>query len=218
MADAARIIEENQARLPVREQLDSNDFLAAARAGEVETAQLQRLVTGEFLILDAEIYKFGSMVVRYRHEVPAALFANLAVLYLAQRRLLADSVVGDVGLDTQRLRDSEMEPAVLDFSLAETWAAVHAGPAEVALGVHTDFQLYAPVARELVDALGKLDTVPASLVTFLENYSEEPAELTGRLAEVVDYGLADGEPEQRVTRAAGTIPDLLTGYWRYVAG
>ncbi|CCH30999.1 hypothetical protein ABZ816_01865 [Actinosynnema sp. NPDC047251] len=218
MANATELIEQHQSRLPIRDQVDTNGFLAAARAGEVRPEQLRRFVAGEFLTQDAEMSKYGNLILRHRHEVPAAVFAHLAVLFTAQRRLLADMAAADVGLDPEQLRAADQPPAVQAFSLNETWVGVHAGPAEAALAVHTDFQLFAPVATELVDALGKLSDVPGSVVTYLENYAEEPAVLRERLVEVVEHGLAGGEPEKWLTRSAENVPELLTDYWRYVTG
>lgn len=217
MANAVRIIEKHREGLPIREQVEANGLLAAARQGKVEPAHLQRFAKAEYLTQDAEIYKYGSMIVRNRDEVPAALFAHLGVIYTAQRRLLVDATLPDVGVDVAQLRGADLPPGIEEFSMAEAWLAIHAGPGEVALAVHTDFQLYAPVAAELVDALGKLDDVPQSVVRYLENYAQEPAELTDRLAEVVEYGLEHGESEDRVLRSSAEIPDLLTGYWSYVA-
>ncbi|GAA1348750.1 hypothetical protein [Saccharothrix algeriensis] len=218
MANAANLIQDHQSRLPIREQVETNGLLAAARAGRVSAEQLQRFVAAEFLSQNAEIVKYGNLLVRHSHEVPGVVFAHLAALYLSQRRLLTDVAAADVGLNVDELRSADLPQEVHDFSLAETWVGVHAGPGEAALAVHTDFQLFAPVATELVDALGRLDDVPRSVVSYLENYSQEPAVLREGLVEVVEHGLAEGEPEKWLFRSAGDIPDLLTAYWGYVSG
>ncbi|MBB5959645.1 hypothetical protein FHS29_006266 [Saccharothrix tamanrassetensis] len=214
---ATEIIHNYQALLPIKQQVQSNELLAAAREGRVHPQHLQRLVIGEFLTQQAEIPRYGSLIDRFRHEVPAGLFAFVATLFISQRRLLADAVAPAVGLNVDELRHSDLPKAVTQLNQAVSWVASHAGPAEAAMELHTDFQLFCPVAAELVSALRELDNVPDPLVAYLENYSAEPAELQQRLPEVVEYGLAQGEPERWVTRSAEEIPDLLSDYWHYIA-
>ncbi|WP_433271438.1 hypothetical protein ACQPZF_12385 [Actinosynnema sp. CS-041913] len=217
MAKAAEIIERYQALLPVRQQVQSNELLAAAKQGRIHPQHLQRLVIGEFLTQQAEIPRYGSLLDRFRHEVPAGYFAYVATVFISQRRLLADAVAPAVGLDADELRHADPPQAVTQLNQAVSWVAAHAGPAEAAMELHTDFQLFCPVAAELVGALRDLDNVPEPVVAYLRNYAEEPAEMRQRLPEVVEHGLAQGEPERWVTRSADEIPDLLSDYWHYIA-
>lgn len=217
MANAAEIIGHYQALLPVEHQVRSNELLAAAKEGRVHPRHLQRLVVGEFLTQQAEIPRYAALIDRFRHEVPAGFFAYVATRFIAQRRLLADAVAPAVGLDADELRHADVPPAVGRLNQAVAWVSRHAGPGEAAMELHTDFRLFCPVAAELVSALRGSDNVPDPVLAYLENYSEEPAELVQRLPEVVDHGLANGEPERWVTRSADEVPDLLTGYWHYIA-
>jgi len=215
--NADQLIHRYEALLPVRRQVEDNELLAAARAGRVHPRHLQRLVTAEFLTQEAEIPRYGSLLTRFSHEVPAGFFAFVATKFIGQRRLLADAAAADVGLDPEALRRTDPPQAVMQLNQAVAWVASHAGAAEAAMEVHTDFQLFCPVAAALADALRDLDNVPRSVVAYLDNYREEPAEMKQRLPEVVGFGLAHGEEESRVTRSADEIPDLLSDYWHHIA-
>ncbi|GAA1296762.1 hypothetical protein [Saccharothrix xinjiangensis] len=217
MAKAAEIIENYEALLPIKQQVESNELLAAARAGRVHPQHLQRFVTGEFLTQQAEIPRFGILIDRFRHEVPVGFFAYVATVYVSQRRLLSDAAAPAVGLDPDELRRADLPQAVVQLNQAVTWVAAHAGPAEAAMELHTDFRLFCPVAAELVTALRELGNVPDPVIAYLENYSAEPAEMRQRLPEVVAHGLSQGEPERWVTRSAEQVPDLLSDYWHYIA-
>ena len=157
------------------------------------------------------------LIDRFRHEVPAGFFAYVATLFISQRRLLTDAVIPTVGLNADDLRHADLPEAVAHLNQAVSWVASHAGPAEAAMELHTDFQLFCPVAAELVSALRELDNVPDPVIAYLENYSAQPGEMQQRLPEVVEHGLAQGEPERWVTRSAEEIPDLLADYWHYIA-
>ncbi|MEU4806907.1 hypothetical protein [Actinosynnema sp. NPDC023587] len=217
MTEATEIINNYQALLPVKQQIRANELLAAAKQGRVHPQHLQRLVIGEFLTQQAEIPRYGVLIDRFRHEIPAGFFAYVATVFIAQRRLLADAVAPAVGLNVDELRHADLPHAVTQLNQAVAWVAAHAGPAEAAMELHTDFQLFCPVANELVGALRELDNVPEPALDYLENYSEQPAEMKQRLPEVVEYGLNQGEPERWVTRSAAEIPDLLSDYWHYIA-
>ncbi|MFT7840387.1 hypothetical protein Q5530_29960 [Saccharothrix sp. BKS2] len=217
MAKAAEIIRNYQALLPVKQQVESNELLAAARAGRVHPQHLQRFVAGEFLTQQAEIPRFGVMLDRFRHEVPDGFFAYVATVYISQRRLLSDAAAPAVGLDPEELRGADLPGAVVQLNHAVAWVASHAGPAEAAMELHADFQLFCPVAAELVTALRGLGNVPDPVIAYLENYSAEPEEMRQRLPEVVEHGLSRGEPERWITRSAENVPDLLSDYWHYIA-
>lgn len=217
MAKATEIIQNYQALLPIKQQIQSNELLAVARQGRVHPQHLQRLVLGEFLAQHVEIPTFGVLIDRFRHEVPAGFFVFVGSLLISQRRFLSDVVAPAVGLDADELRHADLPRAVVRVNQAMAWMASHAGPAEMAMGLHTDFQLFCPVAAELVNAMRELDNVPDPVVTYLENYSTEPDQVRQRLPEVIEYGLANGEPERWVTRSAEDFPDLLSDYWHYIA-
>ncbi|MFD7660888.1 hypothetical protein ACFV4N_43540, partial [Actinosynnema sp. NPDC059797] len=92
----------------------------------------------------------------------------------------------------EELRRADLPHAVVQLNQAVTWVAAHAGPAEAAMELHADFQLFCPVAAELVTALRELGNVPDPVIAYLENYSAEPGEMRQRLPEVVEHGLAQG--------------------------
>ncbi|MFD7660889.1 hypothetical protein ACFV4N_43545, partial [Actinosynnema sp. NPDC059797] len=101
MVKAAELIRNYQELLPVKQQVQGNELLAAAREGRVHPQHLQRLVIGEFLTQQAELPRYGMLIDRFRHEVPAGFFAYVATVYISQRRLLADAAAPAVGLDPE---------------------------------------------------------------------------------------------------------------------
>lgn len=201
--------------VPVQEHVRQNGLLAAARIGQVENAQLQRLLLAEFQAQEAEFTAYATLLARFHHEVPGGFFVFIANTLMGMRQLLVSEVARSVGLDPEEMRYADVSPEVKHFTEFISWVALHAGAGEAALLARTDFRLWCGVCAPLAEALSDAD-VPPEVRAYLHEYAEVPPEVADGAAEVVDFGLATGEREEWVTRSAPAMEPLLRGFWRFV--
>lgn len=200
----------------VREHVENNELLAAARAEQVDLNQLKRLLIAEFQAQEAEFTTYSTLVARFHHEVPGSLFVFIADTLMAARRFLVQEVLGSVGLTADELRRTGISPQVKRFTEFISWVALHAGAGEAALLARTDFVLWCGVCAPLAEALDDAG-VPAEVQQYVQQYAELPPEVADGAVEVVDFGLAAGERPEWITRSAPAMEPLLRGFWHFVA-
>ncbi|PWW62797.1 hypothetical protein [Actinokineospora spheciospongiae] len=212
--DAGTLV--NELDLPVRQHVENNEFLAAARNGRLDEKQVQRLVQVEFQTQEAEFATYPLLAVRFRHEVPAGLFVHVADTILRARRFLVRDVVGAVGLDVEELRRAPLSTATREAADMFSWMGLHAGAGEAALVARTDFLLWTAACAALLDVLPG-SGVPEVLISYLEQYAEPPAAVVDGAVEVVDFALAAGEEADRVVRSAPGVEPMLGTLWHFAA-
>ncbi|WP_433260275.1 hypothetical protein ACQPZF_23705 [Actinosynnema sp. CS-041913] len=202
--------------VPLREHVENNELLAAARAEQADTSQLKRLLLAEFQAQEAEFTTYSTLVARFHHEIPGSLFVFIADTLMKARRFLVQDVVGSVGMTADDMRQAPISPQVKRFTEFISWVALHAGAGEAALLARTDFVLWCGVCAPLADAL-RAPGIPSEVQAYVQHYAELPPEVADGAVEVVDFGLAAGEREEWVTRSAPAMEPLLRGFWHFVA-
>ncbi|MDT9683117.1 hypothetical protein RND61_13695 [Streptomyces sp. TRM76323] len=200
----------------VPKHVRENEFLALAREGKVTKEHLRRFALAEFQSQEAEFAAYGLLLSRYHHEVPGGFFSFVAYELMQARHRMVGGAAGSVGMTPDEMRHAPIEPAVKRFTEFISWVALHAGPAEAALLARTDFTLWCTTCAELADAVRELDEVPQEIVSYIDAYRENPPEVADGVLEVIEYGLAQGEPEEWITRSAVRMDPALRAWWHNV--
>ncbi|WET81050.1 hypothetical protein P3102_07420 [Amycolatopsis sp. QT-25] len=212
--DASAIV--NKLDISVKNHVENNEFIVAARNGRLDKKQIHRLLQVEFQTQEAEFAAYPLLAIRFRHEVPASLFVHVADTILKARRFLVKDVAAAVGLDVEDLRREPLPPAIQEAATMLSWMGLHAGAGEAALVARTDFLLWTAACGTLLDVLSDSD-VPDLLISYLQQYAEPPAEVIDGAVEVIDFALAAGEEADKVIRSAPGVEPMLGNLWHFAA-
>ncbi|GAA3487014.1 hypothetical protein [Streptomyces cremeus] len=196
----------------------SQDVLALASAGRMDTDACRRLVLAEHQTCESEIKAYAFLLRRYEHEEPHQFFTYARNRAISHRHRLLTSVAPALGLPQADLHIAESTPAVRHLTAFLTRVACHAGPGEAALTIRTGVASWSRSCAMLAETLDRHRDVPAALVAHLHAHRENPAPTADGVLRVIAYGLAHGEPEQGITRSASVLEPLHRAWWRSVAG
>ncbi|MEU4804942.1 hypothetical protein [Actinosynnema sp. NPDC023587] len=215
--DAGTIV--NRYEIPVRKHVEHNEFIAAARAGRLDTGQIHRLLLLEFQTQEVEFSAYPLLVVRFRHEVPDGLFLFVADTVRKARTFLVKEVAPALGLDVDEMRRAPLPPAPRRTAELVSWLGLQAGAGEAAMTARVDFVLWTAACATLVDVLDGPDggAVPAEFVAYLRQYAEPPPEVVDGAVEVIDYALATGEDPERIPRSAPHMDAVIGDLWHFAA-
>ncbi|MFD7536314.1 hypothetical protein [Streptomyces sp. NPDC059819] len=199
-------------RPEIDRHISGNEFVARVRAGEIDHAQVQRLVIAEFYCQEAELPTYGLLVGRHRHEAPANLF-GLTIHTVAKARRVLGPVAEAVGLRPDDLSVAAGGRLSRDLSLP----GLLAEPGEAALYLHSDLSVWCPVFSELVEAAQQVDSVPKELIEYMAWWgSEPPQDITDGVLEVLTYALGQGEDPDRILDFARQLESGVSTYWDFV--
>lgn len=190
------------------------DMPSRMRAGEVDRAQLRRLVIAEYHCQEAELAGYGLLIAHHRHQIPAGFF-GLTLHLVAEARRLLGPAARSVGLGPEDMDT----PAAGRLVRAMSMPAMLTGPGEAALYLHSDLSVWCPVFAELADSAGRSDLVPREVIDYLESWgSEPPPEIADGARDVLRYALSRGEDAERMVDFAHQLGTSVSTYWDYVLG
>ncbi|OPC76956.1 hypothetical protein B4N89_40920 [Embleya scabrispora] len=201
----------------VADHVRSNEFLALAREGKIDTERLKRFALAEFQSQEAEFTAYGLLLSRYPHEVPGGFFSFVAHELMQARHRMVSGAAPALGMSPDEMRRAPVAGPVRRFTEFISWVALHAGAAEAALTARTDFTLWCNSCAELADVLRDADDVPEEVVAYIDAYRDNPPEVADGVLQVIEHGLAQGEPRDWVTRSAVRMDPALRAWWQSAA-
>jgi hypothetical protein len=201
----------------VEDHVRSNEFLSLAREGKIGREHLRRFALAEFQSQEAEFTAYGLLLSRYPHEVPGGFFSFVAHELMRARHRMVSGAAPSLGMSPDDMRRASIAGPVRRFTEFISWVALHAGPAEAALLARTDFTLWCNSCAALADALRDAEEVPEEVVAYIDAYRENPPEVADGVLEVIEYGLAQGEARDWITRSAVRMDPALRAWWHCVA-
>ncbi|AYN38630.1 hypothetical protein D9753_06540 [Streptomyces dangxiongensis] len=113
-------------------------------------------------------------------------------------------------------RAPRLEP-VRRFTEFISWTALHAGAAEAALVARSDFTLWCKTCAVPADGLDEAEQVSEAAVEYISAYRQNPPEVADGVPDVIEYGRAVHEPDERSTRGAVRMEPALRFWWPAVA-
>ncbi|RJL23241.1 hypothetical protein [Bailinhaonella thermotolerans] len=198
-----------------RHFLPKNKFYAKATRGELTEEHLRRLVAAKFQALEAEVAGHGMLVVRHRDPAPAKLFA-FTVYWLARsgERLL--EAARALGLTEEELAQTAPDPSIQPWYDFLASVGLHAGPAEAALMIRTDFLTWSALCGALSDALRE-SKIPDEVRDYLDAERDVPGEILDEALRVVEYGVSHGEDKERIARSARRVLSAQEAAWEHAS-
>ncbi|GAA3487018.1 hypothetical protein [Streptomyces cremeus] len=201
----------------VADHVRANEFLSLAREGKIRTEHLKRFALAEFQSQEAEFTAYGLLLSRFPHEVPGGFFSFVAHELMQARHRMVSGAASSLGLSPDEMRRAPVTRPVRRFTEFISWVALHAGSAEAALTARTDFALWCNSCAELADVLRDADDVPEEVVAYIDAYRDNPPEVADGVLQVIEHGLAQGEPRDWITRSAVRMDPALRAWWHSAA-
>lgn len=201
----------------VADHVRANEFVSLAREGMISEGQLKNFALAEFQSQEAEFTAYGLLLSRYPHEVPGGFFSFVAHELMKARQRMVTGLAPALGMSPDEMRRAPRLEPVRRFTEFISWVALHAGAAEAALLARTDFTLWCNTCAVLADVLSETDTAPKEALDYISAYRENPPEVADGVLQVIEYGRAQGEPDEWITRSATRMDPALRDWWRAVA-
>ncbi|WP_157851495.1 hypothetical protein [Streptomyces monomycini] len=203
--------------LHVSGHLSANEFLSLAREKKVGKEHLQRFALAEFQSQEAEFTAYGLLLSRFPHEVPGGFFSFVGHELMKARHRMVSGLAPALGMAPDEMRRMPRLEPVRRFTEFISWVALHAGAGEAALLARTDFTLWCNTCAVLADVLREAQDTPVEAVAYIDAYRENPPEVADGVLQVIEYGRAQHEPDEWITRSAVRMEPALREWWRAVA-
>lgn len=193
---------------PVEEAIRGHRYLEAVEAGRAPEASLQAFAAEQRVIIASDRRSFAHLAARFPEPPAGDFFLGLAA---GEGEALArlDAFAAAVGAG----EGYEPRAGSQAYTAFVAWLALNGGRADVALAFLVNLEAWGESCRRLGAALRSRYGLGDAAAGFFDLFAEPAGDFEERALEVVEQGLAAGEPPERARRAARLLQAYELLYW-----
>lgn len=212
MADAATFLRKVQKELePIDAEIRGHAFLESVSSGCATIEGLRAVPGHQFSILESLIRSTERLVERSGAS-PSGSFFRRRLDGLRACREELPALARALGMSRDDLRAYEPHPAGFAYATYFAWLAEQGSPAEAAIAAFVNLPVWADACGRLSRGLHEYYGLGPRDTQVLDRYATFPSG-DEEVCEIVQDGLDEGIPAERIARAAHFVQQYERDFW-----
>ena len=216
MSDAQKLFAEIKKEMAdLEDRIRHHPFIAGVEAGEAPREALTIFAGEQYHIIESDLRSVAQLLSRH----PAPLTHKFFWGTLQGEKAALDHILAfgrALGVDREDLSAREPAPEAHAYPAYMAWLGAYGSAGQAAAAFALNFDAWGANCDRMGAGLREHYGLSAGDLAFFELFSNPPADLAERAAEIVDQDLARGVPPKRIKQSARLLQGYELMFWDYM--
>jgi pyrroloquinoline quinone (PQQ) biosynthesis protein C len=216
MSDAQKLFAEIKKEMAdLEDRIRHHPFIAGVEAGEAPREALTIFAGEQYHIIESDLRSVAQLISRHPSPLTHEFFWGT----LQGEKAALDHILAfgrALGVDREDLSAREPAPEAHAYPAYMAWLGVYGSAGQAAAAFALNFDAWGANCGKMEAGLREHYGLSAGDLAFFELFSNPPADLAERAAEIVDQDLARGVPPKRIKQSARLLQGYELMFWDYM--